>query len=140
MKVQEVKHPQSRYDLISYIKDLSDFEMQKNEWCIPKNNPKAPHVFWDNLRFPIECLLDEYCLHEQGIPEGAIGWKLRNDDEAKYVGKAARTLKNAIDTLGAEQQNSVYLSSPLWQEVVKSSKEAYDVLMIDENIDDLIRQ
>ncbi|MCP4923421.1 MAG: hypothetical protein GY915_05235 [bacterium] len=131
---QKVEFPGRRHEMILQIKDLSDFEMQKEKWV----NPKAKHAFWDNMRFPIEALLDEWDLENES--EGNIGWILRNKKEAEITQKASKALGRIIDEVGIEKPDVTYLNSPFWQEVVQAAKAAYEVLMKDEDLEDLLRQ
>ena len=84
-------------------------------------------------------LLDEANFDSDNI-DIQIGCRLRNKKEAVAVQKLARVLSDTIDKIGVEQKDEAYINSPLWQEVVQAAKEAYDVLMIDEDLDELIRQ
>ena len=132
--VSYIKYPLARHDLILYLKDLSDFEMQKKEWC----NPKFKHPFWDNMRFSIEALLDEWALDDDSV--GNIGWILRDKKEAVLVEKPSKLLKKIIEEVGVGKTDSMYFTSPLWQEVVQAAKEAYDYIMIYEDMDNLLSQ
>ncbi|PFX10333.1 hypothetical protein AWC38_SpisGene25630, partial [Stylophora pistillata] len=69
-----------------------------------------------------------------------IGWILSDKQEAESVKMVARALTRIIQEIGNDKPDSAYIDSPLWQDVVKKAKIAYDVLIEDEDIDELLRQ
>jgi hypothetical protein len=131
-----VELPGRRYELIGSFEDLADFEMQKNKWC----NNKYQHSFSDNMSLSAGVILDEADLDKEEYAIGKIGYWFRDRKEAMVSHEAAKTLKKATGSIGYDKPNEEYLTSPLWQEVVKAAKDAYDVLMIDEDLDKLVEQ
>ncbi len=131
-----VKFPGMRYELIKSIEDLSDFEMQKEKWV----DPTHPCRFSAKMRYPAEMILDECCFHEPNIAFESVGWKLVNEQEAQKVETVAKALHKVTHTVGYDQPDSAYINSPLWQEVVQAAKEAYEVLMEDGDLDELLHQ
>ena len=131
-----VKFPGSRRDLIYYIGKLADFEMQKREWV----KSDHPCWFWANADYPIDMLLDEGDLNKKEYATGKIGYWFRNEREALAAHRVGILLKRVIDEVGIKKPDSIYLTSPLWQEVVQAAKEAYEILMEDEDLDELLRQ
>lgn len=131
-----VEFPGMRYDLIGQIKKLSDLEMQKEKWT----NSQSKHSFSDNLRFPVDGLLEEGNLDEELYATAKIGYWFRDADEASVAHELAKSLMCVIKKIGMDKPDSTYINSPLWQDVVQKAKIAYDVLMEDESIEELLKQ
>lgn len=134
--VTHVKYPNRRYDMLYQIKKLSNFEMQKKEWV----DPKFKYAFYGNMCFPADVLLDELNMDEWQPGEDCLGYTLKNEQEGHLIHKVSSLLMRVIKEIGIEKPDTVYLTSPLWQEVVQAAKEAYDYIMTYEDMDDLLRQ
>ena len=129
-----VEFPGMRRELILYVKDVSDKEMQRTKWV----NSKAKHAFWDHLIYPIDFLLNGADYFLDNPDPIMIGVTLRNRKEADLVRHLATLLDKNLDKIGIEQPDSAYLNSPLWDDVVEAAKHAYEVLMKDEDLDALL--
>lgn len=121
--------PYFRSELISYLDSLRNREVQLKEWV----NPQYLHAFWDSLRFPLEFIFSDLGFdfviegeEEQNFQEGAT---LFNEEETKAVMKVVWALQKLYDEIGGKQPDSSYIHSPLWDEVVKASQEAYNLLV-----------
>ena len=68
-----------------------------------------------------------------------IGLVFRSYEEMVYVYFLIECLQKIIDKIGIEQPDLAYLNSPLWDDVVEAAKQAYDVLMKDEDLDALLK-
>ena len=128
--VSHVEYPGRRFEMIKSIEELADFEMQKREWV----KSDHPCWFWAKAFYAIDMLLNETSIDELG--EDAVGYRLRNVDEIKAVNKLGKLLMQVEES----KPDSYYLTSPLWQEVVAAAKEAHEILMKDEDLDELLRQ
>ena len=136
---EKVKAPSRRREFIYTLKELADFAMQKREWCMPKFNPNAAHTFSDNMRFVTEFILDDGDLDKLNYATGKIGYWFKNKKEALVAHKAAKALDSALEQLGYNQPNEVYVNSPLWHKVVEEAKDAYETFK-DEDLDELLKQ
>lgn len=132
----KVKHPSRRYDMLGCLEELSDFNMQKRAWV----KSDHPCGFWASMSYSREFLLDDYPFDEWEPGPDCLGYILDNEKEGHLLKKISILLRRVGKELGRSQPDSVYLNSPLWQEVVQAAKEAYDYIMTYEDMDDLLRQ
>jgi hypothetical protein len=128
-----ILRPGMRFYLINEIKELADLDKQKKEWV----NKDSKHCFWDNVTTGTDCLWDGSLDFDEN-PEEHIGETLRNDIELKAVLNLIQKLDVVLEKIGIKKPDSAYLNSPLWNDVVEAAKQAYNVLMKDENLDALL--
>jgi hypothetical protein len=129
-----VEFPGMRRELILYIRDLADKEMQRNKWA----DHRFPHPFWNNLSYSVHALFDDADYRKDDPDPIMIDVTLRDKAEVKVVRNLISVLDNALNKIGIEQPDSAYLNSPLWDDVVEAAKHAYEVLMKDEDLDALL--
>lgn len=134
--IPKVQYPTARHDMILYLKDLSDFEMQKRDWV----KEDHPCWFWANKNYCVEMLLDEGDLDQKQYALDKIGYWFVDKKEALMCHGVAKSLKKISIALGHHKPDQIYLNSPLWQDVVASAKEAYDYIMSYEDTDALLLQ
>ena len=130
-----VELPGRRAELIEELKDLSDFEMQKQKWV----DPKFKHSFSDEMDFPIDAILEECDFHKESS-KNLVGIRLRSEEEWEAVHAVAKALMRIINEIGMDQPDSAYINSPLWQDVVEKAKISYEILMEDDSMEDLLKQ
>jgi hypothetical protein len=127
-----IRLPGFRRELILDMKALADLEYQKRKWA----STQYTHPFWDHLDLTVEVIFDIHNLDKN--PEQQIGDILRNQAEVDAIKPVVKALEAILDTIGIEQPDSAYINSPLWEDVVKAAKHAYEVLMKDEDLDALL--
>ncbi len=118
---KHIKHPYMRVEVVLYLQDLADREKQLKDWT----SQKAAHRFWDTLGFAISMLFDTLDLEEDA--EGQIGYSLYNEEEVQAIKPVMRILRRVLDEIGRQQPDDAYITSPLWDEVVRTAGEAYEV-------------
>ena len=123
----KLESPYMRYDLIASLYTLKNREGQMQSWV----DPNYLHAFWDTLRFDLDTfdtLFDPIVQGEEPISyqEGSA---LYNAEESEVVMKVAWALENVCEKIGHKQPDAAYYTSPLWDEVLVSSQQAYDVLV-----------
>ncbi len=69
--------------------------------------------------------IDDIPLEED--PEGQIGYSLYNEEEVQAIKPVMAALNRVLDEVGIKQPDETYISSPLWDEVVRTAGEAYKV-------------
>ena len=127
-----VEAPGLRYQLIFGLADFSDPEKQKVEFCSKVRNDR----FYVNVNEPIECIFDVPFETSTKV----IGVILKDINELSHLrrlGLKLRAMQYWILEDG-EQNDSYYMDSPLWKEVTRLAKKAYDVMMLDEDLDSLL--
>lgn len=124
--------PGMRFTLIHEIKDLADLGKQKKEWVSKDRND----AFWYHLTNETDFLWEGIPFQE--FPQEQIGYTLKNKVELESILRLINTLETVLTTIGKKQTDSAYLDSPLWNDVVKAAKDAYEILMKDENLDALL--
>lgn len=118
--IKTVKYPDLRNMVIQELKRLADKNIIN---CIDIN---YPHSFWDNLRFPIESLLDTLDLDVDS--EENIGVTLYDEEEGRIVNKLAVYLNQLIQEVGVEKTDSAYLEWQHWEDLVKAAEAAFELL------------
>lgn len=120
--LKRVEWPESRENLINDLKSLSDLDYQKKVWCT------------DNRPYGITNELDYICNDSDPLDGDAeevqkyLGLILRSVDEANILVPLIKALDKINKDVGSGKKNEEYLSSPLWDELLKSAKVAYNVL------------
>ena len=130
MRSTELELPGARYRLINESKLLADKPKQLKEWCVREVKSSIP----DQVEMYIDRLVYLPC---EDKPPDAIGVVFRNYEELVYVNFLSVTLLRALKTLDRNQSDKDYLNSPLWDDVVEAAKQAYAVLMKDEDLEAL---
>lgn len=128
-----IKFPGLRRGVILCIKDLSDFKMQKKKWT----NPQYLYPFWNHLERTVMHIEDDGLFNEN--LEIQIGVRLKNQTEVDALKLLVKALDVVLKQIGIEKPDSAYIDSPLWQDVVKTAKHAYEVMMEDEDLDALLQ-
>ena len=121
----KVKFSQLRLTILSVLRNLSNKEQQLNEWV----DPNYAHSFWDTLRFSDEFLKD---IELNETPEETIGTHLVDQQECDVIKPVYRALDNLYQQIGADQPDSVYITSPLWDDVVEAAQAAFKIFIANE--------
>ncbi len=119
-QTMKIKYPYMRLEITETLKELSNREDQLKEWV----DPKYAHAFWDTLMFSIHTLFDDIPLEED--PEGQIGYSLYNEEEVQVIKPLIAALNQVMDEIDENQPDEAYITSPLWDEVVRTAGEAYE--------------
>jgi hypothetical protein len=85
-------------------------------------------VVYGCLDYAIHFLFDDTSLADE--PEKLIGYILANQKEVELIRGVTAALDKLLFELGTDKSDTEYLSSPLWNEVVKASKKAYEGIKI----------
>ena len=129
---QDLESPGFRYSLILELEDFSDPKKHKEKFC----SQEREDCFYAGIDEPIEGIFDYYFEIPNPVELGDI---FRTTDELNHVrqfGKKLREMHTWILKDG-KQKDSYYMDSPLWKEVTRLAKEAYDVMMHDEDLEAL---
>ena len=114
--------------LNSALENLRDMEMHTKKWI----NENYHHAFWGNA-LPSFDTIDDLCFDrvlDGTEPENfQEGNTLFNGEETKAVMKVVVAIEKVCEEIGIEKPDTEYINSPLWDEVVSSSQEAYDLLV-----------
>ncbi|PFX11037.1 hypothetical protein AWC38_SpisGene25548, partial [Stylophora pistillata] len=133
------KHACQREDYVKILRDghLRDKDGKpKKKWV----DPNHPCWFSTNMRYPIDMILEEGDLDEEKHATAMIGYWFKDAKEAAVASDVGKALMLIINEIGMNKPDSAYIDSPLWQDVVNKAKVAYDVLMEEEDLDELLRQ
>jgi hypothetical protein len=128
---QKLESPGFRLYLIYWLQDFSDPEKQKEKFC----SQERDDCFYSGVDEPIESVFDFYFEPE----DVRLGDIFRTADELKYVrrfGKKLREMHSWILKDG-KQKDSYYMDSQLWKEVTRLAKEAYGIMMQNEDLEAL---
>ena len=85
---------------------------------------------YDCFDFVVNFLFDDTDLAEN--PEDYIDYCLRNKQEAELLKPVTKAIDRLLAKLGNKRSDLEYISSPLWLEVIQTTKIAYD-FFTDEN-------
>jgi len=123
-----LEYPTMRHYLMGALDSLKDKNTQLKEWINPNNN----HAFWWNA-LPSLHSIDDLCF--DGVLDGRYsknfqeGMTLFNEEETDAVMKVVLAIKKVYDEIDMQQPDEAYINSPLWDNVVSASQEAYDLII-----------
>lgn len=116
--MKELKFPYIRAQFIVFIRGLSDYNYQMENWQIIKNDKGR----CDELDYTIHFLYDDTDISKS--PSSAIGDFLYDEAEAKAMRAIISSLDVVFDKYGLELKDAGYLQKPEWKEVVGAALEA----------------
>lgn len=125
-KYKDVKYKDRREELICHFRTLSDKDFQLKNWV----KDYRDDAYWWGLHFPISMIFDE--LDIEYDPESLMEWYLKTEDELKSLLEVANILDRIMNEIGQKRKDSDYINSPLFEEMIKISKNALDVFMANE--------
>ena len=124
-----LEYPTMRHYLMGALDSLKDKETQLKEWINPNNN----NAFWWNA-LPSLHSIDDLCFdrvldgkYSKNFQEGIT---LFDEEETDAVMKVVLAIKKVYDEIDMQQPDEAYINSPLWDDVVLASQEAYDLIII----------
>ena len=118
-----MKFLEMRHELIETLKALSDREYQQLAW-VQKKFPGG--IEYDEFDCAVHFLFDDTHLAEN--PEDYIGYCIKSKQEAQLILTVTRSIDRLLSELGNDLSDLEYISSPLWEEVVRSAKQAYKAI------------
>ena len=113
-----------REELIHNLKALSDRNYQESAWV---REEFSEGIEYDNFDLAINFLFDDTCLADN--PKDLIGYCLINKQEAELVCSVTKSIDKLLSELGNDLSDSEYISSPLWEDVIQSARQAYKVVI-----------
>ncbi|MBU2714241.1 SCO4402 family protein [Zooshikella harenae] len=115
-----MKYPAMRNELLSYLKDLSNWDYQNDCWV----NGKCPYgVEHDELDYAIHFLFDDTVLSDD--PESLIGVFLRNKEEADSIRSLCNELQIVFEKYGTELSDREYINLVEWKDVLMFAQLAF---------------
>jgi ABC-type glycerol-3-phosphate transport system substrate-binding protein len=112
-----MKYPEMRVELLGYLKDLSDFDYQKDCWV----NGKCPAgIQHDELDYSVHFLFDDTGLADD--PDGQIGVFLNSKEEAEVVEFLCKKLQKIFDIYGTDLSDQEYINCPEWKDVIDAAR------------------
>lgn len=115
-----MKYLEMRQELLLAIEKLSDTEYQSQNWLACST---AKSDCFDNV---IHFLYDHAGFDEDS--EGTIGLFVRDKQELTSIIKVIEALEKLFKLLGTNASDADYISSPAWLDVVRTAKEALEIL------------
>lgn len=119
----DLKFPQMREELIEYLRELSDFDVQKKEWIASSNPDGHPKSQFD---YSVHFLFDDTCLATE--PNEAVGWYLNDEKEAQLISDVVNALNQIFDRYGVGLSDEDYMKVPEWMDVLNASAKALEVV------------
>lgn len=123
-----LRYPSLRSYLIDDLDSLKNKENQLKEWV----NPNYHHAFWCNAQQSFDSI-DNLCFdrvldgrYSKNFQEGIT---LFDEEETDAVMKVVLAIKKVYDEIDMQQPDEAYINSPLWDDVVLASQEAYDLII-----------
>ncbi len=115
-----MKFPGMRYQLLRYLKSLSDLSYQKSCW-VEHNCPDG--VQHDEFDFAYHFLFDDTTLGTE--PEEWIGVILRNREEAEGIRLLCEEIEEIHEKYGYDLTDAEYIAVPEWSNVLESAQSAW---------------
>ncbi|MDM8549432.1 hypothetical protein QUF72_05105 [Desulfobacterales bacterium HSG2] len=123
-----MQYPEMREELIGTLKALSDRQYQKKAW-IQKQYPEG--IVYDCFDYAVHFLFDDTSLAEK--PEKLIGVILEDEYEAALVRAVASSIERLLAETGDDLTDEAYIRSPMWENVIRTAKTAYHVVIENQN-------
>jgi hypothetical protein len=123
MELSELRYPEMRRELVSYIKSLADKQYQQGVWL---NGDLHPDIVHDELDYAIHFLYDDTILAKD--PYALIGWILLSKEEAEAITRLIENLDLLFDKYGTELEDRDYLRKNEWLDVLQAAKSAETIL------------
>jgi len=120
--------PSMRHHLMGALDSLKDKKTQLEKWP----NPHFPYSFWCGALSSFYTI-DDLCF--DGVLDGRYsknfqeGITLFNEEETDAVIKVVLAIEKVYDEIDMQQPDEAYINSPLWDDVVSASQEAYDLII-----------
>lgn len=121
--VFKMKYPDMRDELIDYLVSLSDKDYQDAVWVRREARSGVVH---DELDYAIHFIYDDTCLGQN--PSEAIGWFLKNEDEAESIRSLVLALNLVFSKYGLDLSDREYIAKPEWSDVVRAAERSRSVL------------
>jgi hypothetical protein len=133
---EDLEHPDMRGSLVTVLSRLSKRAYQEKYWC----DPTAKHFLWDNFRMVWQFFEDIQLTADSNEEEGyrpidQIGYSIRSEEELEIVLPVAKLLERVLKEIGQQKPDSVYLSSPIWEELIQASAKAFQYIK-DQGLDE----
>lgn len=123
MELTKLKYPDMRSELLQHLFELSDLDYQKKFWAEGQQDAEVGH---DEMDYSIHFIYDDTCLGSDASK--AIGWFLKNEDEAKAIRNLVCSLDLIFEKYGKQLSDGDYINKPGWMQVITSAREAHDLL------------
>lgn len=125
MELTKLTYPDMRGELLEHLSELSDSGYQKMYWVDGQQDGAVLH---DEMDYSIHFIYDDTCLGSDASK--AIGWFLKNENEAGAIRKLVCSLDSIFERYGNQLSDAEYISKPEWKQVIASAREAYELLSV----------
>jgi hypothetical protein len=123
IKLMTIQFVEMREELIETLRALSDKKYQELAW-VQGQFPEG--IMEDNFDYAVHFLFDDHCFADD--PEGLIGYCLVDQQEAELIRSVTKSIDKVLSQLGNDKSDLEYISSPLWDEVIETAKQAYKII------------
>lgn len=117
----DLRYPNMREELISYLAELADPDLQK---CWLSELAAADGIPASQFDYAVHFLFDDTDLASD--PEGCIGWYLYDKGEAVVVSKVTDALDVLFEVHGTNLPDGEYINAPEWPRVMEAAAKALD--------------
>jgi hypothetical protein len=123
IKLMTIQFLEMREELIETLRALSDKKYQELVW-VQGQFPEG--IVEDNFDYAVHFLFDDHGFAED--PEGLIGYCLVDQQEAELIRSVTKSIDKVLSQLGNDKSDLEYISSPLWDDVIQTAKQAYNII------------
>jgi hypothetical protein len=117
----EIKFPWMRAQLLDFLKGLSDYFYQKENWQVFREGVKE----YDELDYTIHFLYDDTDLASD--PSSTVGYYLYDDNEVQAIRSIVSAIEVVFEKYGLELTDAEYIEKPEWMQVVKAASKALPI-------------
>ena len=130
---QTLGAPGLRYQLIWQLNDFAKPELHQSMFC----SQEKDNCFCGGVVEPILCIFDN-CFESSLNP--MLGETFRDMNKIEYMRRLGIKLRELLSLIqkNGQQKDIFYMNSILWRHITQRAKEAYDVLIKDEDLDALL--
>jgi hypothetical protein len=123
-----VRFPEMRMQLIFTLRTLADSEYQRRVW-VEGDRPRPEYE--DSLDQAVHIIFDDLSLNTH--LDRARFSILCDETELEAVDRVVQAVDRLLKEVGLDCSDEDYITSDIWQEVISSSKYAYELLTDGDN-------
>ncbi len=117
----EINLPSIRAQLLDFLKGLSDYSYQKENWQVFREGVKE----YDELDYTVHFLYDDTDLAND--PSSTVGYYLYDDDEVQAIRSIVSAIEVVFERYGLELTDAEYIEKPEWMQVVEAASKALPI-------------
>jgi hypothetical protein len=125
--MKEIRYPNLRINLISFLESLSDKEYQQHVWI---EGRRLDGVVHDEFDYSVHFLFDDTDLARDAKSD--VGYILYDDEEAESISFLTQIIDRMLKKHGTKLSDADYMALPEWPMVIDAANAALKVIRSNE--------